>query len=116
MSSIISIAGSSILTQERRIGGIASNLANIATSAPYAPVAVQAKSIADGGVMAISRPVDPSFVLQASLDGSGLEAAPNVDPAMQMSSLIEAKAVYSFAISMLREGDKMERSALSIIR
>lgn len=118
------IALSGMLAASTRADVAASNIANArsvgtieageATDQPYLPLGVETKARADGGTVAVVRPIlpatTPAYDPDASTaDANGFVASPNVDMLEQVTSLIEAEhafaasaAVYSTQSDMMR--------------
>jgi flagellar basal-body rod protein FlgC len=123
MVDAVSIALSGLMAQNQQLSATASNIANAGTEgalptpqAPattvYKPLTVNYASLPDGGVTAnitadqngYSPAYDPT---SAYANSQGLVAAPNVDLAQQIVSLIETKTLFKANVDVIKTQSKM---------
>jgi flagellar basal-body rod protein FlgC len=135
MADALSIATSGLIAQTKRINASASNVANMTTTgtiagttgsdptakSAYSPVAVQQTAAAGntGGTTAVYTPITPGWVAQyspndSSADGSGMVAAPDVDPVSETVNQITATRAYSASAAIVRTSDQMAQALLDI--
>ncbi|OWV83932.1 flagellar basal body rod protein [Rhizobium sp. N122] len=98
ISGITSTALSGMRAQTTRVGAIASNVANSSTSG-YARLNTSLASVASGGVQASVSP-----------------AASDVDPATELTDLIEAEQAYKANAVVFETGADMWEMLISIKR
>jgi flagellar basal-body rod protein FlgC len=133
----MSIAASGMRAAATWVDSAASNIANMRSNGPlpatppsqdvpqttgnvYQATTVQQQASPDGGVSASQVPVRPSYSAAFDpgspfADAGGMIATPNVDPATQFVSLIQAHAAFSASLAVYRTADSNYRSLLDLI-
>ncbi|MCZ6720395.1 MAG: hypothetical protein O7A65_02505 [Proteobacteria bacterium] len=126
MNPVHSIALGGLLTASLRLAVSAVNIANALTSRPvetlgetppgvYEPKQVEQSSLANGGVKALIRPVDPaSFLIPDPTSPTGLAAFPNVDIVNEIVQLLIAESSFRANIEVLRTEARMGQALLDI--
>jgi flagellar basal-body rod protein FlgC len=135
MIATLQTAVSGMTAASKRVEAVASNLANIestATSGPvdpaaaappvrdvtgepyrgYRPVRVDQQSVAGGGTEAVVRQVEPPSVPvydpgNPDANAEGVVQMPNVSPELEMSELIRARHAYEASLNVVRAVDDM---------
>jgi flagellar basal-body rod protein FlgC len=130
MTDAISTALSGLLAAQKRIAGVASNIANAGDISPvvpqpgraqaYQPVTTVQTTTAIGGTVATYQPVTPASQLafvpdSPEADSNGLVNVPNVDIAGQAFDLITAKEAYKANLKTVQTAEAMSDSLLKIV-
>jgi flagellar basal-body rod protein FlgC len=114
MSSAAAIAASGLAAAGLRLDASARNVAN-ALSDGYAPVRVEARAAAGGGVEAAVVPPAPSEGerrADAALSGALLS---RVDLATEVTGQLSARRAFEANLAVLRAADEAERSLLDLL-
>jgi flagellar basal-body rod protein FlgC len=137
MSSAMTIAASGMQAASVWISSAASNLANIQTNGPvpatppdqpvsqargnvYQATTVQQTARTDGGVSTSLAAVLPSYLVaydptSPMANSQGLIATPNVDPATEFVSILEARSAFSASMAAFKAADGITRSLLNLV-
>ncbi len=132
MDAVAAIAVSSLNTASQRVQVSASNLANMNDAAPLAgsgvagpppfvPTRADPISLGAGGVQAQLAAVQPASTPAYSpdspyADSGGMVALPDVDPTKQMVELTQALQQYRASAALLDADNRMQGSALKMLR
>jgi len=136
MKSSLSIALSGLVAAGKQLAASASNTANSRTDGPipgknfaadgqqvYEPVTVVQQSLSSGaqpaGVAAAYQRITPGYVRDYNpsapyADADGMVAAPNVDPASETLTQIQALDTYRANLRVLKSSDRLEREAIDL--
>jgi flagellar basal-body rod protein FlgC len=127
MSQIGSIAAQGLAFHATQLAVAASNIVNARVSTPataggnllgalYQPRAVIGTSLAGGGVQAQVVPVTPASKLTFdAASPTGFSAAPNVDLASQMVTLIMASSSYKASAQLLKVEAELSNTLTEIL-
>ena len=132
MDPVSAIAMSGMKVASLRVQSSASNLANmddqsplsgagVAGPKPYVPTRVSTVSLGAGGVQAqLQQDPSPSITAYAPsspyADKAGMVATPDVDVAAEAVDQAQALAQFRASVLLIETEDKMQKSALDILR
>lgn len=131
MDSTDAISMTGLAAAQTQLQVSASNLANmddaaplpgsgVAGPAPYVPTRVETVSLGANGVQAQLAAAQPSSTPTYEpdspyADGQGMVATPNVDPAVETVTQMQALQLYQANLAMLQASNQMQKTALNML-